>query len=139
VLGLQDEIYIGVVGSRSRNSESDYQLVKDKIFELSNHYPYVPFILVSGCCQKGADSFLSRLFDELDVVAELLEFPPDTSKINPDKNYKKEYAKIAYERNEYIAYHSDILIACVSTDRKGGTEDTIKRYLKMKKTHLILI
>jgi len=41
--------------------------------------------------------------------------------------------------NTYIARDSDILIACVSKDRKGGTEDTIKKYLKLGKNKLYLV
>jgi len=44
-----------------------------------------------------------------------------------------EQGKIAgFIRNSYIAKDSDILIACVSSDRTGGTEDTIKKFEKDK-------
>ena len=46
----------------------------------------------------------------------------------PDWNGKGKGAGFA--RNTTIAEDADILIACVAGDRKGGTEDTIKTFLK---------
>jgi predicted Rossmann fold nucleotide-binding protein DprA/Smf involved in DNA uptake len=46
----------------------------------------------------------------------------------------KEY----YRRNKLIAEESDILIALVAKDRKGGTEHTIKEMLKLNKQVVIL-
>ena len=34
-----------------------------------------------------------------------------------------------FVRNGDIANNSDVLIACVAKDRKGGTEDTIGKFL----------
>jgi len=34
---------------------------------------------------------------------------------------------------------TDVLMACVAEDRTGGTEDTIKKYLALGKTNLILV
>jgi len=51
-----------------------------------------------------------------------------------------QYGKAAgFIRNTYIARDSDVLIACVADDRIGGTEDTIRKYLKTGKTNLIII
>jgi hypothetical protein len=38
-----------------------------------------------------------------------------------------------------FARDADVLIACAAPDRKGGTEDTIRKYLKLGKTRLILV
>ncbi len=62
---------------------------------------------------------------------------PDKSKLEVKTNWA--YSKICYERNTLIAQDSDILIACVSPDRKGGTEDTINKYLKMGKDKLVIV
>ena len=35
-----------------------------------------------------------------------------------------------FARNPFISDHSDYLIACVTKDRTGGTEDTVKLFLK---------
>ena len=43
------------------------------------------------------------------------------------------YAKANYERNTLIARDSDVLIAVVAPDRKGGTEDTIKKWNRFHK------
>ncbi len=55
-------------------------------------------------------------------------------------NWKKFGRAAGFIRNTDIAENSDILIACVSKDRTGGTEDTIKKFLKEKdRNNLILI
>jgi len=43
------------------------------------------------------------------------------------------YAKANYERNTLVAGDSDVLISCVAPDRTGGTEDTIKKFIKQGK------
>lgn len=40
---------------------------------------------------------------------------------------------------EWEGVEADVLIACVAEDRKGGTEDTIKKFQKLGKTQLILV
>jgi len=50
-------------------------------------------------------------------------------KINP----RWAYAEINYARNTTIAEDSDIIVAVVSFDRTGGTEDTIKKAIKLGK------
>jgi hypothetical protein len=45
-----------------------------------------------------------------------------------------------YERNTLIARDArDYLIACVSTDRTGGTEDTIKKWIKFHRKEPIIV
>lgn len=45
-----------------------------------------------------------------------------------------------FMRNGLIAEDADLLIACVSEDRTGGTEDTIGKFLRLKsKDNLILV
>ena len=115
---------IGIVGSRRRNSEEDYQklLAKFKeIYEIDDE-------IVSGGCPLGADSF-----------AELIAYQNQV----PIKIYYAEWnrlgKKAGFMRNAFIAGDADVLIACVSEDRSGGTESTIKEYLKLGKKQLILI
>ena len=57
------------------------------------------------------------------------------------KNPRWAYAEINYARNTLIARDADDLIAVVAEDRKGGTEDTIKKFLKKSSEdnlHLVL-
>lgn len=140
------EIKIGIVGSRRRDSEEDFDIVKRKFLQLRIHLGFKyntsssdfitsfdPFniIIVSGGCKKGGDRFA-------EIIAKSNDFPiiihyPDESKIDKELqkiNYRAAYAQIAYARNELIARDSDYLIACVHNSRTGGTENTIKHFLK---------
>ena len=46
------------------------------------------------------------------------------------------YVKANFDRNTLIAKDSDVLIACVNLQKDGGTEDTIKKYLKLGKNKI---
>jgi len=108
-------VKLGVVGSRRRNDPVDKLLVRKWIKELK------PDFLVSGGCPKGADRFAEEIAKELSIP--IIIFKADWSG----------YGKIAgFIRNTDIAKESDMLLACVSDDRKGGTEDTIKKFEKLK-------
>jgi len=117
---------IGIVGSRRRNSEEDYRAVEAafaKIWKPGDN-------IVSGGCKKGADSFIHKLAE---VGCGYVEHLPDESKLDPELlevNPRAAYAEINYARNTLIANDADFLIACVAADRQGGTEDTIKKFLK---------
>lgn len=106
---------IGIVGSRRRNSPVDLKKVNDAF--LINYLE--GDTIISGGCPKGGDRFAEKL-------AELYKVPITIYKANWDK-----YGKAAgFIRNTDIAKESDILIACVAKDRKGGAEDTIKKFKK---------
>jgi len=124
---------IGIVGSRRRNEKSDFDLVEAALIPFLNYVELVPFFdfgvsLVSGGCPKGADRFA-------EILAKKHNIPIKIHVAEWDKYGKK----AGFKRNTYIARDAEILIACVASDRTGGTEDTISKYLKMGKTRLILI
>lgn len=121
-------IHVGVVGSRRRNEPTDKEMVKKAILCI----PQDNITLVSGGCKKGADRFAEELAVELSLP--MILFPPKI-----EGNDEHAYARACYARNTLIAKKSDILIACVSPDRKGGTEHTIREFLKLKKERLILV
>ena len=115
---------IGIIGTRRRDSINDYIKIKKAFIQIYNPGD----IICSGLCPKGGDKFAVWLSEEYNALT--LWFPADW----------KKYGKAAgFIRNDDIAKHSDILIACVSEDRTGGTEDTIKKYWKLGKTNLILV
>jgi len=118
---------IGVVGSRRRNSGEDRQLV---YLTIHHHRQCVGgnTILVSGGCPKGADLFAEEYAEmhRLPIVRHL----PDHAHLNPNLPPRAQWAVINYARNTLIANDADVLIACVAPDRKGGTEDTIKKFRK---------
>lgn len=105
---------IGIVGSRRRNSRSDYQetaIAFMAIYEDGD-------ILVSGGCPQGGDAFAEEIAQRMHIPITL---------------HRAEWSKYGrsagFQRNGLIANDANILIACVAPDRKGGTEDTIKKFL----------
>ena len=115
---------IGIIGTRRRDTEKDFQAVKKAFLEV-----YQPGdIICSGLCPKGGDRFAVMLAEE--YRTDTLWFPAEWDKYGRGAGFK---------RNTDIARESDILIACVAEDRKGGTEDTIVKFMKMKKKQPILV
>jgi hypothetical protein len=109
---------IGIIGTRRRNTRADYNLVKISFFEIYKKGDWI----VSGGCPKGGDAFAEKIYRDYRIP--ILLFPAkwyENGVYNP---------KAGFERNTDIALLSDIIIACVAYDRKGGTEDTLKKFLK---------
>jgi hypothetical protein len=115
---------IGIVGSRRKDTTEYLELVKTQfnlIFEKGD-------TIVSGGCPQGADRFAEIIAKEQNIPIKLYL-----------AEWKKYGRSAGFQRNGLIAADADILIACVANDRTGGTEDTIKKYLKMHKKALILV
>lgn len=116
---------IGIIGSRRRDSIEDFLLVKKALLA---HYEQGD-IICSGLCPQGADRFAVILAKQLNTPT--LWFPAE---------WKKYGRGAGFKRNTDIALNSQILIACVAEDRTGGTEDTIKKFLKLHgKEKLIIV
>jgi len=116
---------IGIVGSRRRNKKDDYGAIRKAFLEVwekaeeSLLEGEFTLEIVSGGCPQGGDQFAEILSDAYGVP--ITVFPAQWDK----------HGKAAgFIRNTDIADNSDVLIACVASDRKGGTEDTIKKFLK---------
>jgi hypothetical protein len=107
---------IGIVGSRRRNSSVDFQIVSDAFGTL---FPQPNDKIISGGCSKGADRF-----------AEIIAKVKGLSIIIHKPDWDNFGRMAGLRRNTDIAAESDVLIACVAHDRKGGTEDTIKKFKK---------
>ena len=116
---------IGVVGSRSRDTFEDEELVYGQIKKL---WIKGETIICSGGCMAGADAFAKRIC----FVHQLpyLEFPAE---------WARKGKSAGFQRNGIIAEWSEFLIACVSKDRTGGTEDTIKKYTNIKGTEKLFL
>jgi len=109
---------VGIVGSRRRNSEEDIHKVTEAFLNLKSETTEEVSI-ISGGATKGGDRFA-------EIIACLYKIPIKI--YYPDWDI---YGKIAgFQRNTDIARESDILIAVVHSDRKGGTEDTIRKFKK---------
>jgi len=116
---------IGIIGSRRRNSEEDFKETERKFLSMYEDGDEI----VSGGCPTGADAMAEVLAKKHQV---------------PIKIYYAQWNKLGkgagFARNTDISRDADILIALVSDDRKGGTEDTIKKFLKKKdQSGLVLI
>jgi len=120
---------IGIIGSRRRNNEVDYHA----IFNEFKKWYEVGDKICSGGCKKGGDKFAEIIAQKMNLTEEngylIIHRPKPVPKNSP----KWMYAKVNYERNTTVAKDSDVIIATVSPDRKGGTEDTLKKFLKFGK------
>jgi len=114
---------IGIIGSRRRDTNQDYDLCIKTFCGL-----YQPGDeIVSGGCPKGGDSFA-------EIIAKKAQIPI--------KIYYAQWNKLGkgagFARNTNIAEDCDILIALVAADRTGGAEDTIKKATKLGKTIILI-
>ena len=112
---------IGIVGSRRRNSDEDQFALEQVFLKILDEYDG-PVHIVSGGCRSGGDRFA-------EILAKAFDLPITIHRAKWDR-----YGKGAgFLRNTFIANDSYWLIACVASDRKGGTEDTIKKFLQQPK------
>jgi len=109
---------IGIIGSRRRNQQIDLDLVRAKVKKFYKEGD----IIVSGGCQQGADRFAEIIARELGATI-----------IIHHADWNKHGMVAGLVRNTKIAEDSDILLACVSADRTGGTEDTIEKFKELGK------
>ncbi|MFW9952190.1 MAG: YpsA SLOG family protein [Candidatus Thorarchaeota archaeon] len=75
--------------------------------------------IISGGC-KGVDTWAIERAKERGMKTK--EFLPNLK----DCKHRGEFTQAYYNRNEQIVKASDIIVAFVMPDRKGGTENTIK-------------
>lgn len=109
---MKDALRVGVVGSRRRkDSDAVFRLVES----LSKNS-----VVVSGGCW-GPDTWATNWAKKLELP--VVEFLPG---LPPDGSPRWMYTKAYHTRNRKLAENVDILYAFVASDRKGGTENTIK-------------
>jgi hypothetical protein len=110
---------IGIVGTRTRDSEEDFKLVEEVFLK----YYEDGDVICSGLCKEGGDRFAV-------ILAEKYK----TNTLWFEANWKESRKSAGFIRNTDIARNSDILIAVVDPSRGlnagRGTEDTIRKYLK---------
>jgi len=116
-----DYQFIGIVGTRRRNTPGDLHLVVNEFQKFRKAVELVGninIVIVSGLCPKGGDKFATMIYSK--YKTKKLWFPPEW---NLGRH-------AGFVRNTEIARWSDYLIATPSPDRKGGTEDTIKKFVR---------
>ena len=140
---LKNKTYIGIVGSRRRDKPEDFLKVKNAFWGyIDARVPVIHLddvVIVSGGCKKGGDKFAEEIYkfyhpvSKIDFIEHLPQLPDYYEQLSGrEKTWV--YAKAAYARNKLIARDSThVLIACVSEDRTGGTENTIEWFRKYNK------
>lgn len=113
----------GVIGTRKRNTITDFHMTKDAFFEVYEEGDWI----VSGHCPKGGDAFAEKI--AFDYGIPILLFPP-----------KKKTREFFFARNTQVAEISDDIIACLINPHEsleeilkrefGGSEDTIRKFLQ---------
>ena len=113
----------GVIGSRKRTD-------KENVFRFVKNLSGADEI-ISGAC-RGVDSWAAEAarINNLKIT----EFPPDLTACKTKLDFTRAY----YSRNRKIAENCDVLIAFVSSQRKGGTENTIREAKKLGKQVFII-
>jgi len=115
---------IGIIGTRRRDAMSDYRKTADKFKEIYEDGDHI----VSGGCTRGGDRFAEQIAKSFQVPI-MIHYA----------QWKKLGKAAGFIRNKDIAKDSDVLIACVSPDRTGGTEHTIVKFTNLLKTELHLV
>ena len=149
----EPKLYVGIVGSRRRDSEEDMDQVEQAFIKVLQDHGLSSrdVAIVSGHCSKGADKFAEIFIDRYDTFGGKDYIYPaawdDVDSTGPNgeqavvgiNRWGKRYNRHAgHWRNSDIVNRSDIIIACVASDRKGGTEDTVSKALIEGKTVVLV-
>lgn len=118
---------VAIVGTRRRDTEEDLNTVESALNKLLTAWVGANIHIISGGCPKGGDRFA-------EIIAKNHGYP--ITIFYPNWQLYGKGAGIV--RNTDIAKECDFLIACVAPDRKGGTEDTIKKAKKFGKEIIIV-
>jgi len=125
---------IGVIGSRRRDGEEEYEHIMNEFRKW-----YEPGDKIcSGGCKKGGDRFAEIIAKKMSLTEENGGLIIHRPKSVPKGSLRWEYAKVNYERNTLVAKDSDVIIATVAPDRKGGTEDTLRKFLRTGKDPIFM-
>lgn len=121
-------LIIGIVGSRKRNTLFDRKIVFDIVSRFADKEVFKEGVVIVSGGAKGPDSFAEEAARFYGLQTKI--FP-----VEKDKEIKTKYdfTLLAYKRNSLIAEESNDLFALVCKERKGGTEDTVKKMLALKK------
>lgn len=109
-------LFVGIVGSRRRDTEEDLYLIVNEFNKIDHSKTKI--VVVSGLCPEGGDRFATIIYYKHKTMK--LWFPAEWSLGR----------HAGFVRNTEIARWSDYLIATPSSDRKGGTEDTIRKFTR---------
>jgi len=125
---------IGIVGSRRRDGQEAYEAIYN---EFKKWYDTGDKIC-SGGCPKGGDRFAELIAKKMNLTEENGGLIIHRPKPVPQGSPRWAYAKVNFERNTIVAKDSDVIIATVAPNRKGGTEDTLKKWSKFHEDHNLM-
>lgn len=129
-----NELRIGIVGSRRRNSYWDKRSVFDLVGKLLEEFPAKKIVVVSGGCPVGADRFARLAYDNFSLTHHGRIAYAEHPVQKWDGMTPWEYTQEAYRRNRGIAEDTAVGYALVHDDRTGGTENTVSNYHDLGKT-----
>jgi predicted Rossmann fold nucleotide-binding protein DprA/Smf involved in DNA uptake len=125
---MDTTFYAGIVGSRRRNTFNDIKIVNRLVEWIVNKHDWHDRpVIVSGGCHTGADAFAEAAARAWSLNTRIYHIDKEGA------SNRWEFTTRAYERNRKIAETSSAIFALVSEDRTGGTENTIKHALELKK------
>lgn len=122
-LALSRPRVIGIVGSRRRDAYGDFEAVMNAFLAVYRDGDRV----VSGGCKMGGDWF-----------AECIARDKGLTIVIHHADWKRHGRSAGFIRNTRIAEDADVLLALVAPDRKGGTEDTIRKALRLGKEVILV-
>ena len=130
---------IGIIGTRRRDDNSTLSVIGEQFLEIYEKGDWI----CSGGCPQGGDRFAEKIAKDYGIP--IIIFHPAWRDLNVPgavirRNKYGEYnANAGFDRNTPIAHTSNVIIASVASDRTGGTEDTITKYLAEGKTDIYLV
>ena len=130
---------IGIIGTRRRDDSSTLSLIGEKFFEIYEKGDWI----CSGGCEEGGDRFAEKIAKDHGIP--IIIFYPAWRDLDAPgavirRNKYGEYnANAGFDRNTPIAHTSNVIIASVASDRKGGTEDTLSKFRALGKTDFHLV
>ena len=114
----------GIVGSRDR-------IDKQSVIDFVNTLTSADTVITGGCV--GPDLWAEHAANNADIPT-IVFLPKLPAKGSP----RYEFTKAFYARNKLIAENCDTLVAFVSKERKGGTENTIKQAQRLGRKIIII-
>ena len=127
---------IGIIGTRRRNTRTDFMEVFEAFMSVYEDGDWI----VSGGCKQGGDAFAEKIARDFGIPI-LTRHARWNHKWKNGKFIRLQYTNknAGKVRNIPVAEDSDIIIACVASDRTGGTEHTISHFKKLGKGGALIL